>query len=137
VLLVDDNRDGLLVRKAILEEQQFTITTATNGEDAIEAYTTKGKFDLVVTDFRMPKMDGIELIRRIRAIEPEQPIILVSGFVDPLGLDEKSTGADAVVNKGAHEIPHLLRAITRLLARRTPKRPQASQKRAAARAKSV
>jgi CheY-like chemotaxis protein len=137
VLLVDDNRDGLLVRKAILEEQHFTITTAINGEDALEVYA-KGKFDLVVTDFRMPKMNGIELIRQIRAIQPAQRVILVSGFVEALGMDEKSTGADAVVNKGAYEIPHLQRAVTKLLARHTPKRPPASQKRApSARAKSV
>ena len=136
VLLVDDNRDGLLVRKAILEEQHFTITTATNGEEGLEVYT-KGKFALVVTDFKMPKMNGIELIARIRGLQPAQLVILVSGFADALGLDEKSTGADAVVNKGAYEIPHLLRAVTKLLARHTPKRPPSSQRRATARAKSV
>src|SRR5436190_4884001 len=110
VLLVDDNRDGLLVRKAILEEQGFVITTATTGEEALEGFA-KGKFDLMVTDFKMPKMNGIELIRRVRPLDPAVAIILISGFVEALGLDEKSTGADAVVNKGAHEIPNLLRSV--------------------------
>jgi CheY-like chemotaxis protein len=140
VLLVDDNSDGLLVRKAILEEQGCVITTATNGEEALEAFT-KGKFDLMITDFRMPKMNGIELIRRVRPAEPAVAIILISGFVEALGLDEKTTGADAVVNKGAHEIPNLLRSVTRLLARQSAKKPPASQKAAKAivkaRAKSV
>src|SRR5262245_23799337 len=95
LLLVDDNRDGLLARKALLEEQGFAITTATNGEDAFEALS-KGKFNLLITDFRMPKMNGVELIRRIRPLQPALPIILLSGFADALGLDEKSTGADAV-----------------------------------------
>ena len=87
----------------------------------------------------MPKLNGIDLIRRVRPIDHALSIILISGFVEALGLDEKSTGADAVVNKGAHEIPNLLRAVERLLARTTPKRPPASQKgaRAKARAKSV
>src|SRR5436190_19845267 len=87
VLLVDDNRDGLLVRKAILEEQGFIITTATHGEEALEVFT-KGKFDLIVTDFKMPKMNGIELIRRVRPVDETVAIVLISGFVDELGLDE-------------------------------------------------
>jgi CheY-like chemotaxis protein len=127
VLLVDDNRDGLLVRKSILEEQGFVITTAVNGEEALEIFS-KGKFDLMVTDFKMPKLNGIELIRRIRPLDPALAIILISGFVEALGLDEQSTGSDAVVNKGAHEIANLLRAVTRLLARTTPRRPPLSQK---------
>ena len=61
LLLVDDNRDGLLARKALLQEQGFEITTATNGEEAFEVFN-KGKFDMLVTDFKMPKMNGIELI---------------------------------------------------------------------------
>ncbi len=89
---------------------------------------SKGKFDLLVTDFKMPKMNGIELIRRIRPLQPALAIILLSGFVDALGLDEKSTGADVVINKGAHEIPHLLRSVTRLLSRQPAKKPPASQK---------
>jgi len=139
VLLVDDNRDGLLVRKAILEEQGFVITTALNGEEALEIFS-KGKFDLMVTDFKMPKLNGIELIRRVRPLDPALAIVLISGFVEALGLDEKSTGADAVVNKGAHEAPNLLRAVTRLLARQAPKKPPVSQravKPAKAKAKSV
>ena len=137
VLLVDDNRDGLLARKAILHEQGLIITTATNGEDAFEVFT-KGKFDLLVTDFKMPKMNGIELIRRVRPLQPGIGIILLSGFVDTLGLDEKSTGADVVINKGAHEIPHLLRAAARLLSRQPAKKPPVSQKKVLkAKAKSV
>jgi CheY-like chemotaxis protein len=87
----------------------------------------------------MPKMNGIELIKRIRPLQPELGIILLSGFVEALGLDEKSTGADVVINKGAYEIPHLLRATTRLLNRPIARRPPASQKaiRVKAKAKSV
>jgi CheY-like chemotaxis protein len=127
LLLVDDNRDGLLARKALLQEQGFEITTATNGEEAFEVFS-KGKFDMLVTDFKMPKMNGIELIRRVRPLQPTLGIILLSGFVEALGLDEKSTGADVVINKGAHEIPHLLRSVARLAARKIAKRPPVSQK---------
>jgi CheY-like chemotaxis protein len=127
LLLVDDNKDGLLVRKALLEEQGFLITTAMNGEEALEALS-KGKFDLMITDFKMPKMDGIELIRRVRPLQPDLSIILISGFADALGMDEKSTGADVVINKGAHEIANLMRSVSRMLARRAGRRPPGSQK---------
>jgi CheY-like chemotaxis protein len=127
VLLVDDNRDGLLARKSLLEEQGFILATATNGEEAFEALS-KTTFDLMVTDFRMPKLNGIELIQRVRPLHPALRIILLSGFVDEFGLDEKSTGADMVIAKGAHEISHLLRSVARLLARTVARRPPGSQK---------
>jgi CheY-like chemotaxis protein len=127
VLLVDDNRDGLVARKALLEEQGFITATATNGEEAFEALS-KTTFDLMVTDFRMPKMNGIELIQCVRPLHPALRIIMLSGFVEALGLDEKSTGADIVIAKGPHEISHLLRSVARLLARNVTRRPPGSQK---------
>ena len=134
ILLVDDNRDGLLARKALLDEQGFITTTATNAEEAFEALA-KGKFDLMVTDFRMPKMNGIELIQCVRPLHPALRIIMLSGFVEALGLDEKSTGADIVIAKGPHEISHLLRSVARLLARNVARRPPGSQKDARSRLK--
>ena len=46
--------------------------------------------------------------------------MLVSGFVDTLGLNEASTGADAVIQKSANEVTHLVRAVNRLLRRKKP-----------------
>ncbi len=134
VLLVDDNRDGLLARKSLLEEQGFIAVTALNGEEAFETLS-KMTFDLMVTDFRMPKMNGIELIRCVRPLHPALRIIMLSGFVEALGLDEKSTGADIVIAKGPHEISHLLRSVARLLARNVARRPPGSQKDARSRVK--
>ena len=134
VLLVDDNRDGLAARKSVLEEQGLTVTTATNGEEAFETFS-KQKFDLLVTDFKMPKMNGVELIRHVRPLDPALRVILLSGAVNAFGLDEKSTGADIVIAKDAREIPHLVRSVSRLLVQKTPRRPPGSQKAASARAK--
>ncbi len=64
LLLVDENQNGLAARKSFLQEKGYAITTATNGEEALEA-VSKGEFDLMVTDFRMPKMNGLELIGRV------------------------------------------------------------------------
>jgi CheY-like chemotaxis protein len=124
----------LLARKSLLEGQGFILATATNGEEAFEALS-KTTFDLMVTDFRMPKLNGIELIQRVRPLHPALRIILLSGFVNEFGLDEKSTGADMVIAKGAHEISHLLRSVARLLARTVARRPPGSQKDARSRPK--
>ncbi len=126
ILLVDDNKHGLAARKAVLEELGHRVTPAADAEEALEHFR-RTPFDLVVTDFRMPGMNGIELIRELRALRPEVPVILISGYTEALGLTEASTGADAVLAKSAHEVSHLTRAVTRLLRRRTRK-PAASQK---------
>jgi len=126
ILLIDDNHCGLVVRKTILEESGHEITIAHTPQEGLEAFSTS-LFDLVITDFRMPKMNGKEVIVELRRQRPEVPIILISGLVDALGLNELNTGADAVVAKNNNEPAHLTRAVSRLLKRKTPKKPVRSQ----------
>ena len=122
ILLVDDNRDGLLVRRSLLEEVGYRVEIATNGEEGLKLFESSS-FDVVVTDFRMPRMDGAQLIQRIRQLNPQARIILLSGFVDPLGLTEQVTGADVVIAKNFHEPVHLLSWVKRLINRATPRKP--------------
>jgi CheY-like chemotaxis protein len=122
ILLVDDNRDGLLVRRSLLEEVGYRVEIATNGEEGLKLFEAS-LFDVVVTDYRMPRMDGAELIRRIRQLNPNARIILLSGFVDPLGLTEEVTGADVVIGKTVHEPVHLLSWVRRLINRGARKPP--------------
>lgn len=131
ILLVDDNRDGLIVRRSLLEELGCCVRTACDGEEGLGLYQTCA-FDVVVTDYRMPGMDGKELIQRIRQLNPTARIILLSGFVDPLGLTEEATGADAVIAKSFKEAVHLVSAVRRLLTRATPRKPPAAQRRTVA-----
>jgi ATP-dependent Lon protease len=126
ILLVDDNKLGLSARKCVLEELGHTIWTAANGVDALEQFASR-KFDLVVTDYKMPRMDGLELIAALRKTSPELPVILISGFVDALGLSEENTGADVVIQKSANEVSHLVRSVARLLRRKPVKKPAGSE----------
>jgi len=127
ILLIDDNRNGLIVRKQLLEEQGYHVVTATDGAEAFELYQPT-LFDVVVTDYRMPRLNGIELIRCIRERDPQARIVLLSGVVEPLGLTEENTGADAVIAKTANEPAHLMRWVKRLLNRTARRKPARSQK---------
>ncbi len=89
-------------------------------------------FDLLITDYRMPRMNGIELIQKVRASGRTLPIILMSGVANALGLSEANTGADVVIQKSAHEVTQLLRATERLLKRKTPRKPAAKPAKPAA-----
>jgi len=129
ILLVDDNANGLAARKSVLEELGYSIVTCTSGADALEQFVSRDPFDLVVTDYKMPRMDGLELIGRLRKHTPGLPIVLISGYVDTLGMNEASTGADVVIQKSFNEVSQLVRSVNRLL-RRKPVKPQAVSPRA-------
>jgi CheY-like chemotaxis protein len=126
ILLVDDNARGLTARKMILADQGYEVETALSGEEAWEIFQ-KNRFDVVVTDLRMGGIDGMELIRRIRATDVPARIILLSGFIDRMGLTAESSGADEVINKSNKEVPELLRAIRKLAAH--PRRRKAGSQR--------
>ncbi|MBI4876461.1 MAG: response regulator [Acidobacteria bacterium] len=123
---MDDNRLGLIARKTVLEELGYRITTAASGSEALDEFSG-ASFDLLITDYRMPRMNGKELIERVRKQSPTLPVILLSGFVDSLGLDEKSTGADVVIQKSANEVAHLVRSVKRLACRKPLKKPAGSE----------
>lgn len=122
VLLVDDNRNGLLARKSVLEEHGYVVDAHSSPVEALAQFGQQ-TYDLVVTDYRMPKLTGAELIVEMRAIRPSIPVVLVSGVVDVLGLDEKTTGANVVIPKSSTEVTHLIRAVKRLLETHTPRKP--------------
>ena len=119
ILIVDDNEMGLLARKQVLRELGHRVTVVSSAREAIKRFTSE-PFDLVVTDYKLPDMDGIEVIRRARAHKPEIPIVLISGFTHALGLNEASTGADVVLQKSATEVSQLIRAVNRLLRKNEP-----------------
>lgn len=128
ILLVDDNENGLKARRAILEELGYQLTAMSDPAAAVEA-AAKDNFDLIITDYKMPRMTGTDVITAIRQVKPELPVILLSGYVDALGMTEENTGADAVIQKSANEVTQLVRAVTRVLRRKTARKPPASVER--------
>ena len=109
VLLVDDNKNGTPARRAALEEQGYETASSANGADALEKFQ-QAHYDLVVTDYRMPKMNGVELIAALRQLRPDLPVVLLSGFAEAGGLSESNTAASVVLQKGPTEAMQLARA---------------------------
>ncbi|MDQ6676644.1 MAG: response regulator [Acidobacteriota bacterium] len=133
ILLVDDNLHGSVARRRVLLDLGYLVETAACAEEALRIIAEREhRFDVVVTDFKMISMDGVQLIARLKQISPDTRTILLSGFVEPLGMTEASTGADAVIPKCATEVGQLTRTVKNLLTRRVEKKPPASVKRAAA-----
>jgi CheY-like chemotaxis protein/predicted regulator of Ras-like GTPase activity (Roadblock/LC7/MglB family) len=79
ILFVDDEEDFADMMAKYLADNGFDVHTAYSGRAALDLFQ-KGKYDVVVTDLKMPVMDGIELIRQLRRIDPGQRIIVVTGF---------------------------------------------------------
>ena len=106
ILLVEDSDSSRLeVKKILLAEMDVEIFEACNGQEGLEAYE-KNEFDLIITDINMPRMDGIEMCRRIVAVEgkPTPPIIaLSSDSVGSLKKEGKTVGIVAWVVKPIRE----------------------------------
>jgi nitrogen-specific signal transduction histidine kinase/CheY-like chemotaxis protein len=81
IMVVDDEKQALSVAERILRKFGFDVVAASNGPDAVKAFKRLGgQIDLVVLDIIMPGMDGADVFRELRAIEPDVKVILASGY---------------------------------------------------------
>jgi two-component system NtrC family response regulator len=77
ILLIDDDESLRRVTEFTLREEGYAVLTAADGRAAIEAFSN-APVDLVVTDVRMPEMDGMELLSRLKAMHPDLPVVLLT-----------------------------------------------------------
>lgn len=83
ILLVEDDEQILKITSTLLEEMGFSVIESANGREAIEQYRNNpANISLVITDMGMPVMDGYELFRELKKINPKLKIIVSSGFGD-------------------------------------------------------
>ncbi len=81
ILLVDDEEDIRDVLTIALEDMGHDVVTAENGREALKKFKTQN-FSLVLTDIKMPGMDGIELLKKIKQVSPDTEIIMITGHGD-------------------------------------------------------
>ena len=79
ILFVDDHEVLARLSCEILEMQGYKAVSAYNAQDALNKFDTES-FDLLVTDFRMEGMNGLELAKRVHQKNPEVPVIIVTGY---------------------------------------------------------
>jgi len=79
ILVIDDEPDVLKMVERVLELEDYHVSTSINGQQAL-AKLHEIQFDLVITDIRMPGMDGLEVIRQVKGFDPTIEVIVLSGY---------------------------------------------------------
>ncbi len=95
ILIIDDERAIRSTLSEILQHEGYKADVAENGEDGLKKFSSEN-FDVVLCDIKMPKMDGIEFLEKAKAINPDVPIIMISGH------GNIETAVEAV-KKGAYD----------------------------------
>jgi DNA-binding response OmpR family regulator len=79
ILIVDDDQNILRLYKEELEEDGYTIVTASNGQEAMEQFDKENP-DLVTLDILLPDVDGIKLLRQMKEKRPRMPVIMSTAY---------------------------------------------------------
>lgn len=117
ILFIDDDRAGREVALFNLRKAGYEVTAASNGTEGLSVFAPE-KFDLVVTDVKMPGISGIEVLRRIRAQAPDVPVLVITAFGNvETAVEAMKEGADDFIGKPFHR-DQLLLSVEKALERR-------------------
>ncbi len=93
VLIVDDDPEICTLCSEALDEEGYQVTTSTSAEEALEL-AEQEEFDVILSDIRMPGMSGLELVQNLKRLDPDQTIVMFSGFGDvDLAIEAMKLGA--------------------------------------------
>jgi len=99
ILVVDDEEIMRNLLDKMLSLEGYNILTAVDGQDALEIIAEE-KVDLVVSDMKMPRMDGFELLKNLRNNYPDMGVVIMTGFGDTYTVkDALLLGADEYLSK--------------------------------------
>jgi len=110
ILIVDDNLHMSWLLSDILDFFDYKAVGASDGEEALKILTDKS-FDMVITDLRMPRMGGMDLLRTIKDKFPQLPVVVITGF----GTDSSKSDAFAAQADGFLAKPFKVEQIKELL----------------------
>jgi DNA-binding NtrC family response regulator len=99
ILLIDDEKIALINLTHVLEAEGYRVTACMDGESGL-ATMQKNAFDLVLTDLRMPGIDGMEVLQHIRSTTPDVPVIMITGHATfDSAVDAMKAGAYHYISK--------------------------------------
>ncbi|MEO7161891.1 MAG: response regulator [Bdellovibrionia bacterium] len=99
VLVIDDDPAILETLELVLSQQDLEVTKADSGMAAVEA-AKRGSFDIAITDFKMPGMNGLDTLAALKKIAPLLPVIVITGFATENTASEfKRLGAFGLIRK--------------------------------------
>lgn len=93
ILVIDDEVPTLAMFRLILEADGYAVLTAENGEEGLRIFEEK-RPAIVITDIKMPGMDGLEVLKQIKSAAPETEVIVITGHGD-VELAKSSTELEA------------------------------------------
>ena len=89
ILLADDDPQIRAFLQAILTARNYLVDQATDGIDALDMLRKSGgAVDLLITDIKMPRMDGVALARAVGEMFPAMPVLFISGWAEPVDAPE-------------------------------------------------
>ncbi len=99
ILIVDDEKSLRAVVVRALEKAGFNVEEAVTGVHALELIKTHS-FDLIISDIVMPKMDGIELLKKVKSLHPDLDVIMITGYSSKYSyVDIMNAGASDYMSK--------------------------------------
>ncbi|MGK5090381.1 PAS domain S-box protein [Deltaproteobacteria bacterium TL4] len=118
ILLVDDDTLVRNITQMMLRKLGYTVTSFSEGSKALAAFQAHpADFDLIMTDYTMPEMNGAQLSQHLRNLRPNVLILLSTGYMEILDEEEPETfGVDAVLIK-PYQLPELSQRLRQLLKR--------------------
>ena len=100
ILAVDDEPGVLALVRRCLDDERVTLIEATSGKDALEQIPKGPSLDLLITDLRMPEMEGDELARQVRALDPNLRVLYLTSHADRLfGVKPQLWAEEAYLDK--------------------------------------
>jgi DNA-binding NtrC family response regulator len=97
ILLVDDNTDVLVATGAFLAKEGFLVQMSANGDEALRLVANDPKIDILITDFAMPGLSGVDLIAQAAEIRPAIRTLLITGYPNADGLAELTASTTVLV----------------------------------------
>jgi PAS domain S-box-containing protein len=98
ILLVDDQSEVRGTTAAVLEDFGHTVVQAANGVEAIKFLEESGcDYDVLITDYAMPKISGTEIIRRARELCPDVPALIITGYAESDAIDDRPDGVEILL----------------------------------------